>query len=218
MIALEYHKIETLWNRDKETFSVIEGEFRIPEFGLVRPEAWIFQEKIDGTNIRVGWNGSEVEIGGKTNNAQLPGDLLANLIREFTPTKMAAQFPEASLVAPVILCGEGYGPGIQKGGGAYRADKGFILFDVRVGDWWLEWSNVQAVASGLGCAVVPLYENSLGAIINALKGDHIYSACATDKDRKAEGVVMRTEPTLYSSRGHRIMAKLKVSDFKAGKR
>jgi len=218
MIATEYHKIETLWNRDKETFSVIKGEFRIPEFGLVRPEAWIFQEKIDGTNIRVQWDGSDVEIGGKTNNAQLPGDLLANLIREFTPSKLGAQFADASVVAPVVLCGEGYGPGIQKNGGAYRADKGFILFDVRVGDWWLEWSNVQAVASGLGCSIVPTYENTIDGIVDGLMADAIYSVCAADPLRKAEGVVMRTEPTLYSSRGHRIMAKLKASDFKAGKR
>lgn len=220
MIALEYPKIETLWNRNKETFSVIPGEWRIPEFGLVRPDAWIFQEKIDGMNIRIQWDGENVEFGGRTNNAQLPGDLLQYLLKAFTTTSLKGAFPDASPVGPVILFGEGYGPGIQKNGGAYRPDKGFILFDVRVGDWWLEYNDVMDIARVMDGTFVRPYQCSLDEIVALLQEDALMSldapiaGCA----RKSEGVVMRTIPTLRTRRGDRVIAKLKASDFKEGKR
>jgi hypothetical protein len=216
MEVIEYPKIETLFNRDKATFTVIESEFRLAEFGIVKPEAWIFQEKIDGTNIRIGWDGAEVFIGGRTANAQMPGDLAAFLAKHFTPDRLRKVFPDANPASIVILFGEGYGPGIQKNGAGYRADKGFILFDVMVGPWWLEFADVQNVAAKIEVPVVQTYEALLVDVIERVR-DGVKSL-ENGRVRESEGIVARSVPTLFTRYGTRVMWKLKTSDFRAGKR
>jgi|SRR3990172_4301524 len=212
---IEFPKIETLWNRNKETFIVEEGDFRCPEFGLVRPERWIFQEKIDGTNIRIGWNGKERVIQGRTDKAQLAGDLITNIQSSVTPEKLAEVFPEVNSEEGVVLFGEGYGPGIQKDGGKYRSDKGFILFDVRVGHWWLEMPDVAAIGNSLGVRIAPIYNMDLEVIVSHLKADNLLSLESTH-EHKAEGVVLRTNPTLLFRSAQRCIAKLKAVDFQSG--
>ena len=64
---IEYNKIETLWKRDMEgTKKLLEGEFRNPAVEFLKDNIWQFTEKIDGTNIRVHWDGHRVEFGGRT--------------------------------------------------------------------------------------------------------------------------------------------------------
>ncbi len=69
----EYHKIETLFVRDMEgTKKLIEGEYRHPLVEYLKDNIWIFTEKVDGTNVRVHWDGHTVVFGGRTDNAQMP--------------------------------------------------------------------------------------------------------------------------------------------------
>jgi len=153
---MKYPKIETLFNRDPETFKVIEGDYRLEEFTLI--DRWYVTEKIDGTNIRViyyykhdlvspvylrvlskgGWR---VDIRGRTNKAQIPSFLMDYLQRVFTIDKMKEAFPELEETDQVILYGEGYGAGINKkgqhvqinDGKHYRLNPGIRLFDVWIG-------------------------------------------------------------------------------------
>lgn len=76
---LEYPKIETLLNRDPKTFKVIEGQWRLPEFAYLADAEWLFTEKIDGTNVRIQWEEGVLRFGGRTDNAQMPTVLLAEL-------------------------------------------------------------------------------------------------------------------------------------------
>ena len=69
----QYHKIDSLFERDMEgTRKLIEGKFRNPVVEYIKDNEWIFTEKIDGTNIRVFWDGHKVSFGGRTDNAQIP--------------------------------------------------------------------------------------------------------------------------------------------------
>src|SRR5580693_9050954 len=135
----EYHKIETLFERDKATFVVNPAKLKSPVLATIRD--WDVTEKIDGTNIRVMLSESgEVTFGGRSNAAQFPADLVQYLIRTFPPDRLKAALWIDGTPTEAILYGEGYGPGIQKGGALYRADKSFILFDILVaGKWWLDW-------------------------------------------------------------------------------
>ncbi len=60
---IEYPKIETLYNRDKETFKVIESEYRRDEFYAV--ERWVVTEKINDAAIK-NCKDNNVTIGGRT--------------------------------------------------------------------------------------------------------------------------------------------------------
>jgi len=204
-----YSKIDTLFVRD-EKFNVTDT-LRNPVIGTINK--WIVTEKIDGTNIRITITAEdEVKIGGRTDSAQIPADLCQYLYTTFTKEKMASlRLGEEK--DEITLYGEGYGAGIQKGGGDYRADKGFILFDVQVNDkYWLTDEAVTEKAVKLGIQRVPILgEMSLQEIIELVKVG--FNSKISIKERKAEGIVARPIMPLYDQQGNRLIIKLKTIDY-----
>src|SRR3990167_7914906 len=80
----EYHKIETLFERDMEgSKKLIEGSFRNECVEYLKDNQWVFTEKVDGTNIRIYWDGHCVIFSGRTDNAQLPSSLVQVLNKLF---------------------------------------------------------------------------------------------------------------------------------------
>ena len=154
-----YHKIQTVYFRDPKNNmkTLLEGEWSNPEFEYLAENKWYCTEKIDGTNMRILWDGEQVEYRGKTDNADISKHLLPFLEETFTNKK-------------ICVYGEGYGMGIQKGGN-YMSDKTeFILFDVLIDDWWIQPDTLKEMAYGLEVMYVPeigvftLYE-----VINMVK-------------------------------------------------
>ena len=103
----EYHKIETLYERDEKTFKLKpEMILKNRVYGIIK--SWVWTEKIDGTNIRAIWNplqfneaGTErgyLSFGGKTDNAQLHADLVKWLYTNITVEKMRLVFPDTPAV------------------------------------------------------------------------------------------------------------------------
>ena len=209
----EYHKIDTLFERD-ERFVV--DPTRLKKTVLATISTWDVTEKIDGTNVRVMLSADgEVQFGGRSNNAQLPADLVQYLIRTFPADRLRAAFWIDDKPTEAIVFGEGFGAGIQKGG-AYRPDKAFILFDVMVGGkWWLDHDGIEDVAVKLGVASVPYLGRMTLEEIVATVRNPFPSRIGT---AIAEGVVARPIETLFDKRGERIIIKLKTRDFLPGKR
>lgn len=211
----EYHKIETLFERDKTTFVVNPSKLKSSVLATIRE--WDVTEKIDGTNIRVMLSeAGEVSFGGRTNAAQIPADLVQYLIRTFQQDKLRSAMWIDGTPVQAVLFGEGYGPGIQKGGGLYRSDKSFILFDVLVaGKWWLDREAVGDVASKLGIDTVPyLGRMTLDQIVDLVR----YPFTSQYGTAMAEGIVARPIETLFDKRMERVIIKLKTKDFVEGKR
>jgi len=217
---MEYPKIETLYNRDMDTFKVTR-ELRCPEFGLI--ERWALTEKIDGTNVRIFLKADgSVTFGGRTSKAQMPTHLLEYLQATFPAEKVAAAFDHGT---EATLFGEGYGPKIQKGGN-YSPVVRFRLFDVVVlglggRPWWLEWDDVEDVAGKLGIETVPVVHVYDGPLtwdgLRGLVGSKSIVARLDegDPDHIQEGIVARTRPMLLTRRGYPLRWKLKVKDFLA---
>ena len=208
----QYHKIQTCFKRDEKTKHIIEGEWTLPELDWLKNNQWVFTEKVDGTNIRVMWNGESVVFGGKTDDAQLPVFLLYKLQELFDGTQKRQMFLEKFGAGDdVILYGEGYGKKIQVAGEKYIPDGvDFVLFDVRVGEWWLERKDVEDIANYFGINIVPIIgEGTLLEAIekvrqgfNSLWGDFL-----------AEGIVARPKIELKNRKGERIITKIKHKDF-----
>ncbi|KKM97431.1 hypothetical protein LCGC14_1168040 [marine sediment metagenome] len=201
----KYHKIATAWTRDPENNykTLIEGDWATPEFAYLANSQWWFTEKIDGTNIRIMWDG-QLRFGGKTDKAQLPAFLYEKLGEMFNP-EMFSEFES------VCLYGEGYGAKIQKGGGNYIPDGvSFILFDVRIGDYWLRRDDVYDIATKMGIATAPVMGG--GSLMAAVRfaQDGIQS---TFGDFAAEGLVMRPAVELLDRAGRRVISKIKSKDF-----
>lgn len=205
----EYHKIETLYERDMSTFKVDPSKLKNATYSLIK--TWQFTEKIDGTNIRCIWKDGTLSFGGKTDNAQIHADLIRWLYEHVSATKMAEIFPETD----AVIYGEGYGAGIQKGG-AYSPTKKFIVFDVLVGGkWWLNWENTCDVASKLDLDVVPFIGEMTLEDASAMvqRGFESFVAAANGQKVPAEGLVGRTAEPLFDKKGARLIVKLKTKDF-----
>ena len=208
----QYHKIQTVYFRDSENNhkKLLEGTWAKPEFELLKDINWVCTEKIDGTNIRIMWDGENVRFGGKTDNAQIPTILIGVLQDTFTNEIMAEAFPDAD---NVCLYGEGFGKKIQKGGN-YMPDRAdFILFDVKVGDWWLTRESVEDIAFKLNIAIVPIIGVwKLEKAIEYVKKGFI-STIADNKQYIAEGLIMKPVSELFNRKGERVIAKIKHKDF-----
>ena len=206
----EYHKIQTVYKRDPENKckTLLLGEYSMPEFEYLANNVWRYTEKVDGTNIRIIFDGETINYGGKTDNSQIPMQLVNPLREKFDPllSVMREKFPDGC-----VLYGEGYGAKIQKGGGNYRKDQGFVLFDVNVGGYWLLEKDVIDVSECLDIDIVPVIgEGSLDAMVamteigfKSMWGDFL-----------AEGIVARPKTEFLTRNGQRIITKIKHKDFK----
>lgn len=209
----QYQKINTVFKRDERTKKIIQDDYAIPEFEYLKDNEWVFTEKVDGTNTRVMWNGSAVVFGGKSEDAQMPMHLLYVLQSLFEGTHKRQLFIEQFGAEPTQVClyGEGYGHKIQSTGKLYLPDAhDFVLFDVKVGDWWLQREDIEEIATKFGVKVVPII--GIGTLADAIAmtrtGFH-----STWGDFKAEGIVARPKTELNTRAGERIITKIKHRDF-----
>lgn len=215
----QYHKIQTIFKRDMEHGAkIMIGSYSEPELEYLANNQWVFTEKVDGTNIRVMWDGANVTFGGKTDDAQMPVFLLYRLQEMFEGTVKRQLFKETfnnpdSEPGSVSVClyGEGYGAKIQKGGVNYKKDGvDFVLFDVKIDDTWLERANVEDIAKKLGIQVVPIVgEGTLNDAMELVKN----GMKSTWGEFLSEGIVARPKTELLNRRGHRIITKIKHRDF-----
>ena len=211
----QYHKIDSLFKRDTDG-KMLFGEYSCPEFEYLKDNVWWYTEKVDGTNIRIMYQpevpalGGEkmvpwISLGGKTDAAQIPAKLVEKL-RNLFPVEKFEGFGE-----PMCLYGEGYGAGIQKGGGNYIKDGvDFILFDVKIGDWWLKRDSVEDIAKTLSIPVVPIIGGGSLFRMEKLCQEGFKSQWG---DFIAEGIVARPDVELQKRGGERVITKLKHKDY-----
>ena len=229
---MEYVKIHSLWKRqgwyfaqDKKNSadyqsgkqSFIIGDYAEPEFGNIKN--WNVEEKVDGTNIRICFSRKIGQnlipfIGGRTDAAQLSTNLLAYLTSTFTWEAFECAFPELLIQSDFLvwIFGEGYGPKIQACGSNYRADPGFIGFDVKVGDWWLKREDVAKICEKFSVPMVPhIGIMTEEQVIGFVKSRPI-SRCSRNP-QMMEGVICRSDPLMLFRNGKPIMWKLKCKEF-----
>lgn len=244
-----YQKINTIFMRDAKNVIMPYEPFVEPEFEYLRGLKWRAEEKIDGTNMRIEVTKEEVldytidpsvlkgvkfniRIAGKTDNAQIPKNLLKHMqdkytnekilgalgLKEFIPVsewKSNYNWDDYSKI-PVIytIYGEGYGEGIQSGGWYIKGGNEFIVFDVKVNDIYLKTEARDEIATKLGAPIVPFkgYFTLDEAIDYVRKG--FRSVVAESPEVKmAEGLVLRTDLGLRNRMGNRLIVKIKYEDF-----
>ena len=172
-----------------------------------------------------------VDYKGKTDNANIHPNLLKHLtdtypagkilaslgLKEFIPVEEFADHKWQSYEdIPKIytIYGEGYGAKIQKAGGNYIKDgNGFIVFDVKVDDLYLQPSQRNVIAENMDAPVVPFIGMmTLDEAIQFVR-EGFKSRIAENPDFMAEGLVIRNELGLKTRRGERIITKIKTCDF-----
>ena len=244
-----YQKINTIFMRDAKNVIMPYEPFVEPEFEYLRGLKWRAEEKIDGTNMRIEVTKEEVldytmdpsvlkgvkfniRIAGKTDNAQIPKNLLKHMeekytnekilgalgLKEFIPVsewKSNYNWDDYSKIPAIYtIYGEGYGEGIQSGGWYINGGNEFIVFDVKVNDIYLKTEARDEIATKLGAPIVPFkgYFTLDEAIDYVRKG--FRSVVAESPEVKmAEGLVLRTDLGLRNRMGNRLIVKIKYEDF-----
>lgn len=206
-----YNKIETLYNRDMEgSKKLIEGDFRNETVKFLKDVTWQFTEKIDGTNIRIMWDGHKITYGGRTERASIPAHLMNKLVELFGSEETEQLFEQIFGENEVILFGEGYGAKIQGCGGLYRSDVSFILFDVMINGNYQPRESVELTAKQFGLEIVPIiFEGDLEMGVEYVKGKPM----STIGKAPMEGLVARPKVELLDRCGNRLIVKIKVRDF-----
>lgn len=234
-----YEKTYNLYARYKSSEKGQIGKYDVEtvtcqEFLMPRPGAWRYTDKIDGMNMRIVLRRNEAgdieaTLAGRTDRAQIPGDLAANLTalieerRELIECTFGYDLTETQ---GVTLYGEGYGPGIQKDGGQYRVDKGFILFDIAkwnatfdtdtqkqsINQFYLPFDGVRSLGEHLNIHVVPELFEGLGLQAVTKKVREGFESIG---GRRSEGIVAQAPGLFfhYDGKLRRLKFKLKTEDF-----
>lgn len=207
---MEYIKIPNIFKREEFGKNrLIEGDFSSDELEFLADNLWVWTEKVDGTNIRVMWDGHDVTFGGRTDKAQIPAHLFNKLNELFGGTNKEEIFEQKFGETPVILFGEGFGERIQKGGGLY-GPVNFILFDAIIGNMWLRPDSLKDIADSFGIQVVP--QVGCGSLYDAVKFIKTHPKSKL-RDAEMEGIVCRPLFELADRRGNRMIVKIKCRDF-----
>ena len=225
---MKYPKINTLWTRDK--FITVKRKGIIHE-GMFSEEAfktikfWKVSEKIHGENIRIfiiPGTGSMpiVSILGRhdTDTPEINEKVIEYIDSHLTPDALKRAFTKDSsssenLPRLIMIFGEGFGGDIKHGHN-YRDSPEFIVFDIVIDNWWLEYNSVADISKKLGFESVPLLPGlkSTEEIVEYVKGQP--NSIAANKPHIAEGVVCTSAPLLLTRNGYPVRFKLKTKDFR----
>ena len=208
-----YEKIETVFQRDIEgSKRLMPGVWRNPTVEFLKDLDWEWTEKVDGTNIRIYWDGHSVTFGGRTESAQIPAHLVNRLNEIFGGEESAQIFEQTFGEREVILFGEGYGKKIQGCGAQYIPDHcDFILFDLLIGNNYQPRESVERCAKSFGIQTVPIVgHGSLEEAIEFVKAH----PDSTIGSLPMEGVVCRPRMELRDRCGERLIVKIKYKDFR----
>jgi len=207
-------------NCDSKSITKIDGH------GLIIPGAytwkmfenisrWHVTEKIHGQNIRIGYytdpKPTVTYWGRKGGEPSVQKMLLPFLKSLFTTSTMKYVFEDLE-DSQVVLYGEGFGPGIQSWHyGLDRSD--FILFDVLVGNVWLEQDAVTEIAHKLAIDRVPILGESI-TTVDAVMKCYGEPESVLAPGHPMEGIVARSDPlVIHRAKKTPIQWKLKVSDY-----
>lgn len=170
-------------------------------------------EKVHGTSARIVWNNNEIQyVSGGMNHKTFCDifnheDLLEKFDKEFKDVK-------------VVIFGEAYGGKEQGMSGTYGKEPSFIVFEVKIGDTWLNVPNAEDISNKLGLEFVPY--NKVSTDLEVLNSQRdlpsvVASRRGMGEDKMREGIVIKPLEELYDNKGERIIVKHKRDEFRETK-
>lgn len=207
----EYRKIANVFKFDAKYKNIVGLN---EPFNSLKNLTWVGTEKVDGTNIRIIWDGYKIEIKGRTDNAQFQGELYDTLSQMFLTKEMEYVFEQIFENKEVVIYGEGYGPKIQAGGGLYSDKPKFIVFDINIDGHYLKRANVLDICEKLNLDVVP--DIFLGTIDEAKKFVSKHPSSTINEKHEMEGLVLELPLEIFDKNGNPLKCKVKYRDMLKG--
>lgn len=190
------------------SYQHIENLYRNQDILLFK-ECYV-SEKIHGTSAHIRWQDNQIHFfsGGECNQK------FSNL---FNISELKEKF-QALNINTFVIYGEAYGGKQQGMRETYGDDLKFIVFEVKIGDCWLDMYSADKFASGLGfefvwytrCSIdiktLDTYRDQIS--VQAKRNSPVLFSLA-----KSEGIVIRPIIEVTKNNGQRIIAKHKRADF-----
>lgn len=179
-------------------------------------------EKVHGTSAHVAWDPEQQKItyfsGGASEEA------FRKLFDAAFEEKFMALVDENGRDIETVVYGEAYGGKMQGMSATYGKELRFIIFEVRIGCYWLSFDKVQEIGPKLGLEVVPgqiidCTEEALTACRNSPSEVAVMRGCGENTDRYGnkpplrEGIVIRPTVELRTNSNGRVIAKYKNPCF-----
>ena len=170
-IYSEYPKLKSLHKRDPADNKVIDeftDEIFSPE--LLGNAGWTWREKMDGTNLRIIWDGHRAEYRGRTDRAQFSDGQTVFLDEKIKSPAFEELLEQTFGNTEAVLFGELIGNKIQ---GNPHKIVGYEIrvYDAFVAGWWLLPASVDELANdlGLGSAEIIVTPRKVAMMMAGLK-------------------------------------------------
>ena len=184
----------------------LEEYYKSPLFWYLSTLPWTYKRKLDGSNIRIKWNGERVVWNGKTNNFTCNSNLRDYMSKTFPEEIFEEKFGRDKTV---LLFGELMGPKVQ-GNELGLDEEQVILFDVKVGDSWLAPENVESVAEYFWLKTYADFMPE-GERIDSLV--NLIDRVSKGEFKDWEGIVASPLVGCASFSGSRVICKIKNKDY-----
>ena len=188
---------------------------------LLFKEVWA-TEKVHGTSAHVSWNPDQQRVVYFSGGAS--AENFRALFDEAFEERFMKLVDQNGKGVEVVVYGEAYGGKMQGMKLTYGNELRFIVFEVRIGCYWLSFDKVREIAKDLGLEVVPgkvipATEEALTEYRNSPSEVAVLRGCQDNADRFGnkpplrEGIVIRPLVEMRTNDNSRVMAKFKNPCF-----
>jgi hypothetical protein len=167
-------------------------------------------EKIHGTSAHISYKDGKLSFfaGGCTHE---------RFLELFDKDELSRIFTEKNIPHPVTVYGEAYGGKLQGMSATYGKELKFIVFEVKIGEMWLNVPKAENFAQSLNLEFV--HYTRIPALLPALDKERTdFSSQAyrneMGSDKQREGIVVRPIEEFTMNNGKRVIAKYKNDEFK----
>lgn len=181
--------------------------YRTELLGYLSDLQWIYRRKLDGSNMRVQWNGEQALWNGKSNAYQCGSDITEYMNNVFQEEIFEEKFGRDK---NVVIFGEIMGPKVQTN--ELKLDSpSFIVFDVNINGTWLYPGDVCSIADYFGLNTCYTYMD--GGLGHSDTLENLIKRVAGGEFKDWEGIVAHPLVELRDQGGHRVIVKIKNRDY-----
>ena len=201
-----------------EKYASIENSYREKFIELIRgttaaQDTWFVTEKIHGSNFSIIYDGNEFKFASRGGILE-PGDSFFGY-QDVVKDKLKAVLQIYSILSvdkepeELVIYGEIFGPGIQKG--VNYGKKDFRFFDIKVNGQFLDQVELQRFSSDDLLMVPQLCFGKFDTVLNF--NCEFNSLILGQANNPAEGVVLKPNTTLFLDPDNRVILKKKHPKF-----
>lgn len=182
------------------------------EYKYLKNLMYYATEKLDGTNIRLYYDGYNTTIHGRTEKSELPKGFSEKFSKLYDLEIINSKLEELFGDKEVVIYGEGIGEKIQADGEKYVKDGiDFVVFDILVNGTFLDRENCLDIANKLGLKIVA--EVMCGTLPEIIEYVRKNPKSIYNEKHDMEGVVCKPIIPLYFKDKTRVCFKIKYQDF-----